>query len=86
MPEKVRRRLTITDRMYMGLACAMLRPSKRPGLSPPRVRSVEKISVALRAVVLHQIERFRSRSLGDVQRTSINAYETTNVVDAWNLP
>lgn len=38
------------------------------GMSPPRVRSAQKTSVALRAVVPRpaQIERFRSRILGDI--------------------
>jgi hypothetical protein len=34
--------LTITDWMYIALACAIFWRSKSPGVSPPRVRSAKK--------------------------------------------
>lgn len=66
------------------LSVRMFRPSKRSGLSPPRVRAAKKIFVAVRVVVLRQIERFRSRILGDVAEGTINAHETSHLVDVWN--
>lgn len=75
---------TITDWMYIVLPCAIFQPSNRPGLSPPRVRSAKKISVPVRAVVLRQIERFRSRFSEMWPRESINAHETTHLVAVWN--